>query len=170
MMRMNRVMAGLWMVGHDVRRIARGANAFFRGLVSKEDLSGGLGLLSTVSTITTKGQTHQYVVRIANASGNCVEFLLTFHIQAAHLSVPSQGYYAPFTKKLSIQPRRSSTLTIQYDWMDQADFRVGGSSSPPDDFSKGDIDTPQLYAVKVLLCDPNGAQLDELTIYQELIG
>ena len=169
-MSMNRVMAGLWMVGHDLRRLARGANAFLRALVAKEDLIGGLGLFSTVSTITTKGQAHQYVVRIANARRMCVEFLLTFHIQAAHLSVPCQGYYASFTKKLSIQPRRSSTLTIQYDWMDQADFRVDGCSFPPDDFSRGEIDTPQLYAVKVLLGDPTGAQLDELTIYQELVG
>lgn len=167
-MYMNRVTAGLWMVGHDLRRIARGTEAFFRGLFSKEDLAGGLGLLSTASTTATRGQVHQYVVRIANARQNCVEFLLIVRIKAAYLSIAGSGQYASFTKKLRVQPRRSSTLTIQYDWMNHAEFRVGGSSFPPDDFSRGEIDTPQLYAVTVLLRDSKGSQLDDLTIYQEL--
>jgi hypothetical protein len=148
--------------------MARGTNAFLRGLFSKEDLAGGIGLLSAASTIATKGQAHQYVVRIANAEQNCVEFLLVVQIKAAHLVIPGSGQYASFAKKLRVQPCRSSTLTIQYDWMDHAEFRMGGASFPPDAFSRGESDTPQLYTVTVLLCDSEGTELDELMIYQEL--
>jgi hypothetical protein len=156
------------MVGHDSRRIARGTEAFFRYLFSKEELTIGLGLLSATSNVATKGQANQYVVRIANAGRNCAEFLLTFQIKAVNVSVPSQGHYASFTKKLTVQPRLSSTLTIQYDWVAHADFQVDGVLSLPDDFSRGEIDTPHLYAVTVLLCDSKGTRLDALTIYQEL--
>jgi hypothetical protein len=156
------------MVGHDLRRIARGTEAFFRSLLSKEELTVGLGLLSAASNIATKGQVNQYIVRIANAGRNCAEFLLTFHIKAANISVPSQGHHASFTKKLTVQPHLASTITMQYDWMAHADFQVDGALSLPDDFSRGEIDTPHLYSVTVLLCDSKGTRLDALTIYQEL--
>jgi hypothetical protein len=165
---MNRVLAAIGIIRHDLRRIGRGTEAFFRYVFSKEDLTVGLGLFSAASNIATKGKANQYVVRIANAGRNCAELLLSFHIQAANLSVPSQGHYASFTKKLSVHPSRSSTLTIQYDWMAHADFQVDGALSLPDEFSRGKIDTPHLYSVTVLLCDSKGTQLDALTIYQEL--
>jgi hypothetical protein len=165
---MNRVKAELRTLGHDLRRIGRGTEAFFRYLFSKEDLTVGLGLFSAASNIATKGRANQYVVRIANAGLNRADFLLTFQIKAVNVSVPSQGHYASFTKKLTVRPQLSSTLTIQYDWMAQADFQVGGVLSPPDDFLRGEIDTPHLYALTALLCDSKGTQLDALTIYQEL--
>jgi hypothetical protein len=165
---MNRVMAGLRTLGHDLRRIGQGAEAFFQYLFSKEDLTVGLGLFSAASNVATKGQANQYVVRIANAGRNSADFLLTFQIRAVNVSVPSQGHYASFTKKLTVQPHLSSELTIQYDWMTHAEFHVDGALSLPDDFSREEIDTPHFYAVTVLLCDSKGAQLDALTIYQEL--
>ena len=165
---MNRVKAELRTLGHDLRRIGRGTEAFFRYLFSKEDLTVGLGLFSAASNIATKGRANQYVVRIANAGRNCAEFLLTFQIKAVNVSVPSQGHYASFTKKLTVRPHLSSELTIQYDWMTHAEFQVDGALSLPDDFSRREVAMPHLYSVTVLLCDSNGTQLDDLTIYQEL--
>jgi hypothetical protein len=165
---MNRVLAAVGMIRHDLRSIGRGTEAFCRYLCSKEDLTVGLGLFSAASNIATKGQANQYSVRVANAGRHCEEFLLTFQIKAVNVSVPSQGHYASFTKKLTVQPHLSSTLTIQYDWMAHADFQIDGVLSLPDDFLRGDTDTPHLYAVTALLCNSKGTQLDALTIYQEL--
>jgi hypothetical protein len=165
---MNRVLAAVGMIRHDLRSIGRGTEAFCRYLCSKEDLTVGLGLFSAASNIATKGQANQYSVRIANAGRNRAEFLLVFHIKAANAPLPFQEHYASFTKKLTVQARLSSTLTIRYDWMTHAEFQVDGALSLPDDFSRREVAMPHLYSVTVLLCDSNGTQLDDLTIYQEL--
>jgi hypothetical protein len=161
-------MMGLRLVGRDLRRIFRGVQAFFRYLFSKEYLEVGLGLLSAASNLAKPGQPNQYVVRIANASRNPSTLVLTISIKAAKASNLCRGHYAYFTKKLTVQPRTSSTVAIQYDWTVHADIQIDGLPAPPDDFWRGDIDTPQLYSVTALLRDAKGTRLDGLAVYQEL--
>ena len=162
----------LTLVGRDLRRLFHGVEAFFRYLSSKEELEVGLGLLSATSGIARRGRPNQYVVRIANAGRSPFTFELTISIEcvkAAQPSGPGEGHYAHFTKKLTVQPRTSSSIAIQYDWTVQAEFQIDGVSAPPDNFRRGDIDTPQLYVVAALLRDMKGTRLDKLAVYQELM-
>jgi hypothetical protein len=163
---------GLTLVGRDLRRLLHGVGAFFRYLSSKEELEVGLGLLSAASGIARRGQPNQYVVRIANAGRGPFTCVLTISIKsvkAAQRSGPREGHYAHLTKTLTVQPCVSSNIVIQYDWTVQAEFQVDGVSAPPDNFWRGDIDTPQLYSVAALLRDVKGTRLDKLAVYQELM-
>ena len=159
---------GLRLVARDVWRILRGGGAFFLHLFAKEDLEVGLGLLSAASNLVRRGQPNQYVVRVANASRTPATLVLRMSIQADKVSNSSRGSDTYFTKKLTVQPCTSNTIAIQYDWMITADFQINGVSAPPDDFWRGDIDTPQLYAITALLQDAKGIRLDGLAVYQEL--
>jgi hypothetical protein len=163
---------GLTLVGRDVRRLLHGVWAFFRYLSSKEELEVGLGLLSATSGIARRGQPNRYMVRIANAGRGpftCVLIISLKSVKATRRSGPREGHYAYFTKTLTVQPRASSNIVIQYDWTVQAEFQVDGVSAPPDNFWRGDIDTPQLYLVAALLRDVQGTRLDKLAVYQELM-
>jgi hypothetical protein len=159
---------GLWQLCWDVRRVFRGAKAFVRYLLVKQDLEVGLGLFSAASAVARQGQPNRYVVRVANATRHSLELTLTIRVKAAKTVDPSEQHHASCTKGMTVPPRLSTTITIECDWMGQVDFRIDGVSSPPDDFWRGEIEMPQFCSLTALLCDKTKAQLDALTIYQEL--
>jgi hypothetical protein len=165
---MARVKTALRRVGGDAGGIIRGAVAFFRYFCADEDIDVGLGLLSAGSSLARRGKPNEYVVRIANAARQSRDVTLTIDIAAAHVSPPATGHYAYFTKFLTLQSRASRAITIEYDWINQASFHVGGASSPPDEFYSGGNDVPHLYALTAFLSHGQGRRLAGLTIYQEL--
>ena len=67
----------------------------------------------------------------------------------------------------TVEPRTSTTIAIECDWMGQCDFQVDGVSSPPDDCWRREIAVPRLCSLAALLYDAMEAQLDTLTIYQK---
>jgi hypothetical protein len=152
----------------DLLRIVHGINTFFRCLWSKQDCQVGLGLFAAATHVARKGQSSQYVARIANAGRDPLDVTLTIDIWAGKVPELSTGHYASFTKCLTVQPRIAGTITIEYDWMEHAVFQTDGRALFPDDFRRGTVSTPQLYSVTALLSDLEGRRLHGLTVYQEL--
>jgi hypothetical protein len=161
-------MYSLRQIGQDLRRVTHGLKALGRYLTSEDHCEAGLGLLSAVSNIVRQGQVSPYTVRIANAGRQPLDCRLTLHIAAATTVEPPLGLYAHLTKSLTIMPRSIQVIAIEYDWQDRAWFRIDDVCSPPDDFRRGGLDRPQLYAVTAVLEDQQGSRLDGLTVYQEL--
>jgi hypothetical protein len=159
---------GLWLLWRDMRRILRAAKAFVRYLCAKQDPEVGLGLFSAASGIARQGQPNQYMLRVANATRQSLELTVTICVKAAKTVDPSEQHYASYTKRVVVYPRISTIIAIECDWMGQFDFQVDGVSSPPDDCWRREIAVPQFCSLTALLYDATGAQLDALTIYQEL--
>ena len=164
-----RVAMGLWLLWGDVRRILRGAKAFVRYLLAKQDPEVGLGLFSAASGIARQGQPNHYVLRVANATHHSLELTLTICVKAAKTVDPSEQRYASYTKRMAVYPRTSTTVAIDCDWMGRFDFHVDGVSSPPDSYWRPEIAAPPFCALTALLCDATEAQLDALTIYQKFM-
>jgi hypothetical protein len=154
--------------GRDLLRIVHGITTFFRCVWSKEDCQVGLGLFAAATNVARKGESSQYVARLANAGRDPLDVTLTIDIWAGEVPELSTGHYASFTKRLTAQPRIAGTITIEYDWMEHASFHTDGRASPSDHFWRGTVGTPQLYTVTALLSDSEGRRLDGLTVYQEL--
>jgi hypothetical protein len=161
---------GLWLVRKDLRRIVRGASAFFKFLASKDLIPIGLGLLSAESHIARRGVSNRYIVRIASRSDKTQHAKLVIDIYAVTVPKHPEGHYAYFTQSLSLSPRTASVVEIQYDWLDAAYFHIDGVSSPPADLWRGPVDAPQRYSIFALLLNPEGNLLDRLAIFQELVG
>ena len=163
-----RVAVRLWLLWCDIRRIFRGAKAFVRYLSAKQEPEVGLGLFSAASGTARQGQPNHYMLRVANATRHSLELVLTMRLTAAKTIDPSEQQYASYTKRMVARPRTSTTVAIECDWLGQFDFRGDGVSSPPDDCWRREIAVPQFCALTALLYDAMGAELDALTIYQEL--
>jgi hypothetical protein len=164
-----RVVMGLWLLWGDSRRILRGAKAFVRYLLAKQDPEVGLGLFSAASGVARQGQPNHYMVRVANATQHSLELTLTICVKAVKTVDPSEQLYASYMKRMAVYPRTSSTVAIDYDWMGRFDFQVDGVSSPPDDCWRPEIAAPHFCSLTALLCDATEAQLDALTIYQKFM-
>jgi hypothetical protein len=169
MMPGKRVTMRLWRLWWDVRRIFRGAKTFGRYLLVKQDLEVGLGLLSAASGIARQGQPNHYMVRVANATRHSLELTLTLRVQAAKTVDASEQHHAYYTKRMAVHPCLSTAIAIESDWMGQVDFQIAGVSSPPDDFWRAETAMPRFCSLTALLSDATGAELDALTIYQELM-
>jgi hypothetical protein len=163
-------MSGIRQLGADMRRIVGGISAFWQYLRAQNDVEVAFGLLSAASKVARRGESSRYVVRIANASRDPVDLTLTMDIHASKNPIPSDGHYAAFTKRLPMPPCSAMTITIEYDWMAHAAFYTDGRALPPDDFGRGTAQTSQIYTVTALLGDRAGRWMDELSVYQELIG
>jgi hypothetical protein len=114
------------------------------------------------------GQPCRYVVRIANVSENVWDVKLTVEISPLAPQIRPVGYYARFTKRLTVPPRRTTRIEVDYDWLTKVDFMLSDIASPPDEFRRGEVEVPMLYAVSASLSDPEGNGLDKLTVYQGL--
>ena len=154
----------------DLQRIIRGTAAIFRYLRSHESSQVGLGLFAAASNITVIGQPNRYEVRVVNASQDTRDLTLGVDIYAVDVPRHPEGHYGFFSKQLTVKSGTSSTIAIQYDWLTTAYLLIDGMSSPADGMWRGEVHRPQLYAVTVALFDKQQTQLDELTIYQELMG
>lgn len=163
-------MYSLRQIGEDTRKVMRGLKALRRYLTSKDHCEVGLGLLAAASGAVRQGQSSRYVVRIANAGRQPLACRLVLQISTLTTGKLPAARYAHLTKSLTIPPRMGLAVAIDYDWMTQACCSIDGASSPPDEFWRGSLDKPQLYAVTAMLYDLDGRQLDGLTVYQELTG
>lgn len=154
----------------DLRRIVRGTAAFFQYLLSKESIDVGLGLFSAESRTVVSGRPSRYVIRIANVSKEAHDVKLVIDIYATEVPEHPEGHYGYFSKRLPVKPRTSMSIEVHYDWLTTVSFVIDGVPSPPDEFWKGEVVSPQLYLVNAILFDPRGNRVDGLTIYQELTG
>jgi hypothetical protein len=161
---------GPGLVWQDLRRIVQGAFACLRYLRSRENIEIALGLFETASSVVVVGQPCRYLIHIANVSGKIWEVRLAVEVSPLAPQNHPAGHYAWFTKRITVPPHRTTRIEVDYDWLTKVDFMLGDVASPPDEFRKGEVDAPQLYAVSASLSDPAGNSLDKLTVYQELKG
>jgi hypothetical protein len=167
---LKKVVMRLPLIGWDLRRILREADAFVRYLRAKEDIDVGLGLFTAASNIAVIGQPNRYEVRVASASRDSRDVMLVVDIYAVDLRGHPGGHYGLFTKHLSVKCGMSSTIAIEYDWLATACLLIDDVPSPPDAIWRGEGNRPQLCSVTATLFDIPQTQLDSLTIYQELTG
>jgi hypothetical protein len=139
-------------------------------LRSQETIDIALGAFKAASSTVVVGRPCRYVIRIANISGKIWEVKLVVEISPlAHQNYPTR-YYAWFTKRITVPPDRTTRIEVDYDWHTKVDFMFGNVAFPPDEFRKGEVDAPQLFAVSASLSDPAGSSIEKLTVYQELTG
>lgn len=156
------------LVWRDLCRVVRGAIAFRRYLRSQDTLAIALGLFEATSSAVMVGRPYRYVIRIANVSEKVWDVQVTLQISPmATADVPAQ-LCASFTTHCTVPPRHATEIECQYDWGTGMVFFVDTVASPPDVFWTGEINTPQRYLVRTVLCDHTGTHLDQLDIYQEL--
>jgi len=153
------------MVWQDLGRVIRGIGAFLRWLVSKQSIDIGLGIFSAESNVVVLGQPTKYFTRIANVMGEAQDVKLAICVA---LPKPQETRYAYFKKSLAVKPYSATAIEVEYDWLTKACFLIDGFSSSPDEFSNGEVDSPQLYSVTAILLDSKGSTVDRLTVFQEL--
>jgi hypothetical protein len=168
--RLMRGAMGLWLLWHDILRMVRGTAAFCQYLRTPEDIQLGLGLFSANTSTVELGRPSQYRMRIANVSRDTQTVKVSIEIYAMNTLQGSEEHCGYMTKTLTLQPRTSATLQVQYDWLAQACFVLNGTPSLPDEFWNKSVPPPQLRSMHALLLDPEGNCLDRLTIYQEVTG
>lgn len=161
-------MAKLRQVLNDLRRIVKGSVVFVEYLLSSELVEIGLGQLSAGSAVALRGRQNRYLVTICNARIEPQDVTLAIDICAVDSPTHPGGHYAHFSKRLKVQPRVSTQVEVQYDWLTKAGFVVDDMPSPPDDFWRGTLDRSAHYSVNAILLDPSGNRLELLTVYQEL--
>lgn len=163
-------MTGWRLMWRDLRRIVRGAAAFFRHLVSQDRIDIALGLFAAEARVARRGISNRYAVRIATVGEETRYVTLLIDISSMSALRHQDGHYGYCKKSLKVPPRTSTVVQIHYDWLHSAYFLIDGLSSPSDSLWRGEVGSPQLYSVSAVLCDPQGGQLDKLTIFQELAG
>ncbi len=152
----------------DLERIVQGFGAFLKYLLSRNLVEIGLGQLSAESTVAVRGRQNRYLVTISNARIEPRDVMLAIDIYATDSPTHPGGHYAHFSKRLKAQPRASTRVAVEYDWLSTVCFLVDDMPSPPDDLWRGTLDRSAHYAVNAILLDPGGTRLELLTVYQEL--
>jgi hypothetical protein len=155
-------------IWRDLCRTVQGAVAFVQYLRSRHTIDIALGVFEAASAAVVVGRPCRYVLRIANVSENVWDVKLTVEISPLAPQIRPAGYYARFTKRLTVPPRRTTRIEVDYDWLTKVDFMLSDIASPPDKFRRGEVEVPMLYAVSASLSDPEGNGLDKLTVYQEM--
>ena len=164
------VLMGPRRIIQELVRTFRGATAFLRHLSSRQELEVAIGLLAADSSVARKGECNGYRLRIANASCTPRSLFVALSLCVVNAPERPQGCYAHFTMSLTVQPATSTTLTLRYDWIDEAQICVDGAVCQPEGSWRGAGGTPDLYAVTATLQDMEGRRLDELTVYQTFTG
>ena len=153
------------LVWQDLGRVICGTGAFLYYLLSKESIDIGLGTFSAELSVVVPGQPTKYYARIANVVGEVQDVKLAICVA---IPEPQATRYAYFMKSLAVKPHSATAIEVEYDWLTKACFFIDGFSSSPDEFSKGEVDSPQLYSVTAILFDSQGSTVDRLTVFQEL--
>ena len=163
-------MVRLQQFGGDLRRIIRGAAAFYRHLRVPECIHLGLGQFSAGSSIVALGQPSRYYARVANVSGETrhVTVCLDFYTMNALINIEEHcGHVA---KRLTMLSHTVAAVEVQYDWCTLVSLYLDGRPAPPDEFWHKDVHPPQRGSVRALLLDPKARCLEQLTIFQEVTG
>jgi hypothetical protein len=157
-------------VWRDLGRSVRGVVAFRRYMCSRDTVDIALGLFEAASSTVMAGHLCRYVVRIANLSEKAVPVQVIIQISsmsAANVPAPPS---VNFGSHCTVPPRRAMALEWHYDWRNTVVLLVDQMASPPDTFWIGEVPTGQRYIVSAILSDHAGTHLDQLDIYQELLG
>jgi hypothetical protein len=155
-------------ITQELGRTLRGAAAFLQHLSARQDLDVAFGLLVAESSVAKKGERNDYRLRIANATCAPRSLFVAISLGVANAPERAEDRYAHFTTSLTVRPATSTTLTLRYDWIDEAQFCVDGTVLQSEGPWRGALGMPNLYAVTATLQDTEGRRLDELTVYQTL--
>ena len=153
----------------DAGRVAAGSAAMVKHLLTSDRADVGLGQVSAASATVARGRASRYDVTIASARSEQTDVTLRIDIRAADVGARADGRYTSFARRLAVEPRASTDVVVEYDWLESAGFRIGGVSLPADDRWKGTRDRPGPYAVSAILFDGDGRRLDSVTVYQRLM-
>ena len=140
-----------------------------RSLLTSDRVDIGLDRMSAASATAARGRASRYHVTIASARSGVTEVTLRVDIRAADVSARTDGRYASFARRLVLEPRTSTDVTVEYDWLSDARFSVGGVLLSVDDLWTGALDRPGPYAVSAILLAPAGRRLDSVTVHQRLL-
>lgn len=152
----------------DVRRVLQGSVAFFGYLRTSELVEIGLDQLSAASRVVVRGQPNRYVATICNAGVEPRGVTLAIDIRSVASPASQDAAYACFSRHVTVPPRRSTRIEIEYDWFTKVDFVVDGANCLPGDVRMGSLDRCTQYAVNASLLEADGHCVERLTIYQEL--
>ena len=100
----------------------------------RRPLTSPLGCLKPRHLTVMVGQPCRYVIRIANVSENVWDVKLTVEISPLAPQIRPAGHYARFTKRLTVPPRRTTRIEVDYDWLTKVDFMLSDIASPRTNF------------------------------------
>jgi hypothetical protein len=163
-------MVRLQQFGGDLRRIIRGAAAFYRHLRVPERIQLGLGQFSADSSIVALGQPSRYYTRVANVSGETRHVTVCLDFYTMNALINREEHCGHVAKKLTIPSHTVTALEVQYDWRALVSLYLDGRPAPPDEFWHKSVHPPQGGLVRALLLDPEAHCLEQLTISQEVTG
>jgi hypothetical protein len=153
---------------HDLERMGRGCATFARHALDDAPVSGGISLFSTPSHLTCEGTPCAYQLVLVNARPHEILQTVRVDISAEHRAHGADGHYASFQKDFLLPVRQSASISIQFDWRDQARFELGAASLRPDAFHRGACSASGPYVVRASLLDLNGRICEQLTLRQRL--
>jgi hypothetical protein len=163
-------MAGLQQLGGDLRRIIRGAVAFYRYLRLPERIPLGLGRLSTDSSMVALGQPNRYYTRVANVSAETRHVTVCLDFYTMNLPHNREEHCGHVARRLTMPSHTVTAVEVQYDWRALVNLYVDGLPSPPDEFWNKGVCLQQGGLVRACLLDPEAHSIEQLTIYQEVTG
>ncbi len=109
-------MARLRQLGGDLRRIIRGAAAFYRYLRVPERIHLGLGRFSADTSIVALGQPSRYYIRVANVSAETRHVTVCLDFYTMNLLLNREEHCGHVAKRLTMPSHTVAAVEVQYDW------------------------------------------------------
>jgi len=156
------------LVINDIKRFFSGFFALLRYIFEREEISLSLSLFSTDSQNSQIGKTSAYELTLANNSNDDLWARVLFDIYRKDTPSHPDGHVAYFVKKVFIRSNESKTLSIQYNWQDNARFEIDGVSQEADAAWLGSSELSGLCNINAVLLNESGNSLETLTIIQNL--
>jgi hypothetical protein len=147
-----------------------GGRMSFYSIKQEQEPDTCIGFFKVESKCIKPGRVNSYFADLTNCTNDVKKILIIFDIYKYPSSEPSSHsdcHYAYFSKWISINPK-TTTLKIEYDWINDLKFYVNNSVVDYDEKWKGKINDEGLYSIFLVLMDENKNKISETYLIQEL--
>lgn len=141
---------------------------FINHSLKKEEITLCLGSFVTNLNTAHYEKSNQYYLRVTNHSGAKRSGKVVIDI--CSFDELSEERHASIVKRLSLEPKLSTEMKIEYDWKRSISLSTNGDKFGPDEFWTNDNEPrEQHYVLRAGLYDESDVCKDRLEIFQKLL-
>jgi len=158
----------LLILSADIGKIVYGFFLSIRSAWKRECIYSSLSLLTSDTSIVSKGQLTRYELVILNVDSRPLWATILIDIYWKQNPSHSAGHYGYFEKKLFLRSNAAQTIIAKYDWQSHAVLEMEGMEIPPDTIWTGACSREGWYRIQAILLDERRNPIEKLSISQEL--
>jgi hypothetical protein len=159
----------LSIIANDAWRIVRAIPVMCHDVCKQERIDCSISLFSAASFDAVRSLPSKYSLVVTNNTSQPLLRKILIYIYKRNSPVHPEGHYASFDRSFRLAPGKSCEIKLTYDWVKHARFIFEGVALLPDNFWRGECNTPGRYAVHAALFEADGKRCENLFIVQDLV-